>query len=352
MVKGLGDTAALWLGVKNREDVDVILSWGAAVLNNVEVSALSVPRCLVGSLLSHHSGGLDNPTPSSGLLAGEDECLRGTNSLRGSPVTAEAKLWLLALGDRVRWTCEMWPVLGGDSDVDEAVVWPETELSWTDNLSSRLEDSVLSFLIFTSSLPTTREDGGGSSLWPPTASSLLCSPDANWEVLSSSSMMGGSCLLALRKFTAPVESSVRWSGSDAGLRGVAGDVEGEGELERLRVAMVIDVMALGFVLGSVTPSLAAISRIWASRSGWGGFWSCTLESEGSVLTPCSASGGWSLVSPRVVNVCTCWASSCRLGALKLDAALLSVSVLPWLWKKTRKKTVCMKLCDQENYPVN
>lgn len=72
--------------------MDVILSGGTAVLNSVDVSALSVPRCLVGSLLSYHSGGLDNPTPSSGLLAGEDVFLRGTNSLRGSPVTAEAEL--------------------------------------------------------------------------------------------------------------------------------------------------------------------------------------------------------------------------------------------------------------------
>lgn len=62
-----------------------------------------------------------------------------------------------------------------------------------------------------------------------------------------------------------MESSVRWSGSGAGLTGGAGDVEGEGEVERLRVAMVMDVRARGFVLGRVTPSLAAISNTWASR---------------------------------------------------------------------------------------
>lgn len=75
-------------------------------------------------------------------------------------------------------------------------------------------------------------------------------------------MVGGSCLLVLGCCTAPVESSVRWSGSDPGLMGGAVDIEGEGEgdVERLRVAMVIDVRARGFVLGRVTPSLAAISR--------------------------------------------------------------------------------------------
>lgn len=50
-------------------------------------------------------------------------------------------------------------------------------------------------------------------------------------------------MLALGNGTAPVESSARWSSPAAGLRGGAGDVEGEGEVERLRVAMVMEVRA-------------------------------------------------------------------------------------------------------------
>lgn len=70
----------------------------------------------------HHSGGLDTPTPSSGLLA-EERGLMGSNSfcagagsesIRGELISG-LRLCMGVLGDRVRWT---WLDGAADSGVD------------------------------------------------------------------------------------------------------------------------------------------------------------------------------------------------------------------------------------------
>lgn len=85
VVWGLGDTTALSL-----------------VLYCMQGSC-----CPTISVFLHHSGGLDNPTPSSGLLA-EERGLTGSNSF-GAGVGSESiwgelisglRLWMVVLGDR------------------------------------------------------------------------------------------------------------------------------------------------------------------------------------------------------------------------------------------------------------
>lgn len=324
-------SSALWGDVEDFVDVLVNLAWGTNVLHRLDVSILSCPGFFSPSLVLTHSGGLDKPTRSSGVLGEIEAGLRETNSFLGSAVTpaawpgwtAGATLWSAALGDRVRWTWEIWSVLIGDSVVVEPVARSAPWL--TDRVLSRMDNSE-STLTFIYSLSESCKGGEGSSLWSLT-------------LLSLSSWVTESCLLTLGCSAAPVESSVRCRGSMAGPGEGAGDVDGVVEVERLRVAIVIEVRAWRFVLRRETPSLAAISRTWVSKSGQWVFSNCTLESGVSVVRPCS---GW-FTALRVVNLSAGWGRSCLLGTLTLDVTLLSVSVLSWLWKEKIKITVGVKV---------
>lgn len=284
--------------------------WGSMV----EASDLSA----AGFPPSYHSAGLDDPTPSSGLQAVKEESLRAAEAApEPGQWAAEAKIFL---DSRVKW-----PVLN-------PCLMARKELDWT--------------FVPTSCLPTACVVvGESSSPWPPTVSRLFlvlssCT-DGGSLVIWTKGIISDSSRLVERHLLdddVPVESSARWRGSEAGLRAeveVGVELEGEEVTEFLWVGMLMDGRAWGLLVESVTPSLAAIAQTLASRSRW--------RLLGSVLWGSGWTASCLLAMLRVGNVSAAVGTLVSLWTQTLEATLLlSVSVLPWLWKKGEKNKEVFK----------